>query len=205
MSDEFRSLRTVHNGFAAHHLLGIIASHGWTQQELAQRSGLSASVISEHLSGQRRIQARHLATYLTVLDRREQTLILGAWLRDNVQTEFFWLAIADELPITVWATDNAGSTVFVNNHWLAFTGQSFQEVMGYGWTKPIHPDDAKAAQAANMHGFEELKPITKQYRVKRHDGVYRLVHDRGVPRFDPLGKFIGYIGFALDVTDLVTK
>jgi PAS domain S-box-containing protein len=205
MSDEFRSLRIVHNGFAAHHLLHVIASHGWTQQELARRVGLSASTISEHLSGQKRIQARHLAIYLSVIDRREQTLLLGAWLRDNVQTEFFWLAIADELPITVWATDDAGNTVFVNNHWLAFTGQSFQEVMGHGWTKPIHPDDAKAVQQTNTKHFEKREAVTKQYRVKRYDGIYRLVHDRGMPRFDPIGTFIGYIGFALDVTDLLTK
>jgi PAS domain S-box-containing protein len=206
MSDEFRSSRIVHNGFTSHHLLRVIAAHGWTQQELAQRVGLPASVISEHLSGQRRIQARHLAIYLSVLDRREQTLMMGAWLRDNVQTEFFWVAIADELPITIWATDDAGNTVFVNNHWLAFTGQSFEEVMGKeNWTKPIHPDDAKAAHQTFRKRFESRELYVNPFRVKRHDGVYRRIYSRGVPRFDPLGKFLGYIGFALDVTDLLTK
>jgi PAS domain S-box-containing protein len=204
MTDEFRDLRIIHNGNAAHRLLQIIGSHGWTQQEVARRIGLPASVISEHLSGQRRIQAQHLTAYVTLLDAQEKTLLLGAWLRDNVQTEFFWIAIADELPITVWATDDAGNTVFINNHWLALTGRSFQDVLGReNWTNALHPDDAKAAHENFMRQFEKREPVTEQYRVKRYDGVYRFMHGRGVPRVDALGKFIGYIGFALDITDLL--
>src|SRR5438477_12001861 len=44
-----------------------------------------------------------------------------------------------------------------------------------------------------------------QYRLRRNDGEYRWISDRGVPRHDPEGRFAGYIGSCVDVTELVNK
>jgi signal transduction histidine kinase len=41
-----------------------------------------------------------------------------------------------------------------------------------------------------------------EYRLRRADGAYRWVIDRGVPRFTPAGEFAGYIGSGIDITDL---
>jgi C4-dicarboxylate-specific signal transduction histidine kinase len=40
-----------------------------------------------------------------------------------------------------------------------------------------------------------------EYRLRRHDGEFRLVYDIGVPRFNPDGSFAGYIGSCIDVTE----
>ena len=40
-----------------------------------------------------------------------------------------------------------------------------------------------------------------QYRLRRCDGEYRWVLDRGVPRFDANNSFAGYIGSCIDITD----
>jgi PAS domain S-box-containing protein len=37
--------------------------------------------------------------------------------------------------------------------------------------------------------------------MRRHDGVYRWIFDRGVPCVDDHGDFLGYIGSCVDVTD----
>jgi signal transduction histidine kinase len=39
------------------------------------------------------------------------------------------------------------------------------------------------------------------YRLRRHDGQYRWIFDQGVPRFSSSGKFLGYIGSCVDVTE----
>lgn len=41
------------------------------------------------------------------------------------------------------------------------------------------------------------------YRLRRYDGEYRWVQDDGSPRYDSTGRFIGYIGHCLDITECV--
>jgi PAS domain-containing protein len=38
-----------------------------------------------------------------------------------------------------------------------------------------------------------------QYRLRKRDGEYREILDRGVPRFKPDGRFDGYIGACMEV------
>ena len=42
-----------------------------------------------------------------------------------------------------------------------------------------------------------------EYRLRRHDGVYRWLFDRGVPFVDAAGEFAGYIGSCTDITEKV--
>lgn len=42
-----------------------------------------------------------------------------------------------------------------------------------------------------------------EYRLKRSDGVYRWINDRGVPYYLNDHEFAGYIGSCMDVTDKV--
>ena len=44
-----------------------------------------------------------------------------------------------------------------------------------------------------------------QYRLRRHDGEYRWVSDRGVARYDAQGNFAGYIGSCIDVTEFINE
>jgi PAS domain S-box-containing protein len=41
--------------------------------------------------------------------------------------------------------------------------------------------------------------------LRRNDGEYRWISGQGVPRRDPQGRFAGYIGSCVDVTELVKK
>jgi diguanylate cyclase (GGDEF)-like protein/PAS domain S-box-containing protein len=40
-----------------------------------------------------------------------------------------------------------------------------------------------------------------EYRLRRHDGVYRWIDDHGVPLLDNMGNFSGYIGSCIDITE----
>jgi PAS domain S-box-containing protein len=53
--------------------------------------------------------------------------------------------------------------------------------------------------------FDARKPFIMQYRLRRNDGHYRWVSDEGVARYNAEGTFAGYIGSAIDVTELVNK
>jgi hypothetical protein len=85
--DEFRNLRIIHNRLSSQQLFRILDLRGWNERKLAERSGIVPSVLSAHLSGKRAIRSHHLAAYFRVLDREERAMLLGAWLRDNLDHE----------------------------------------------------------------------------------------------------------------------
>jgi PAS domain-containing protein len=53
-----------------------------------------------------------------------------------------------------------------------------------------------------MSAFQKRRPFEMEYRLRRTDRQYRWVLDKGVPSFSPEGAFMGYLGSAVDVTEL---
>jgi PAS domain S-box-containing protein len=113
--------------------------------------------------------------------------------------------MADTAPVQIWMAGPDKLCTFFNAGWLAFTGRTFEQELGNGWTESVHQDDLKACLTTYENAFDAQKPFTMQYRIRRHDGVYRTITDDGVPRYDAAGKFLGYIGACLDITDLLQK
>ena len=57
-----------------------------------------------------------------------------------------------------------------------------------------------------MHGHvparvREARAVLDGYRIRRYDGEYRWLLDKGVPRYDVDTSFAGYLGGAIDFTD----
>jgi diguanylate cyclase (GGDEF)-like protein len=54
-----------------------------------------------------------------------------------------------------------------------------------------------------LDNFKIQHPFEMGYRLKRHDGQYRWINDRGVPFYNDYGIFIGFIGSCMDVTEKI--
>ena len=117
------------------------------------------------------------------------------------ESEARFRLIANTAPVLIWMSDATQQWTYVNQHWLLFTGQPLEAMLGNGWTEPLHPDDTTRAVETYRRSFEHREPFQAEYRLRRHDGEFRWVATVGVPRFDPDGSFGGYIGSALDITD----
>ena len=52
-----------------------------------------------------------------------------------------------------------------------------------------------------LSSFKKREIFEMEYRLRRYDGEYRWIFDRGVPFEDEQGSFGGYIGSCIDVTD----
>ena len=65
----------------------------------------------------------------------------------------------------------------------------------------VHPDDRPRVRRVRTESYDARRAFTIEYRLRRQDGQYRWLFDRGVPRFGPDGEFAGYIGSAVDVTE----
>ena len=117
------------------------------------------------------------------------------------ESEARFRVMADQTPVPLWMSDADRRYVYVNRAWLAFTGRTLDDELGDGWTASIHPEDFATRQSAFAEAFDARRSFTLEYRLRRHDGVYRWVLDHGAARFDGDGTFAGYIGACLDVTE----
>jgi len=65
----------------------------------------------------------------------------------------------------------------------------------------VHPDDLDRCLAIYAMAFDERVPFEMTYRLRRHDGEYRWLLDKGAPLHVPGHEFAGYIGSCVDITD----
>ena len=117
------------------------------------------------------------------------------------ESEKRFRVMADTTPSLVWMCDRQGKVTYLNERRVAFTGRD--PTAGYGdtWTAYLHPDDVKAVLAANSRALERQGEFSKEYRLRRRDGVYRWMFDVASPRVNGDGSFAGFIGSAIDITD----
>ena len=109
--------------------------------------------------------------------------------------------VANTAPVLIWMSGTDKSCTFFNQSWLAFTGRTADEEYGDGWTTGVHPEDLKRCLETYSTKFDARLEFTMEYRLRRHDGDYRWIVDIGSPRFDLAGRFLGYIGSCIDITE----
>jgi PAS domain S-box-containing protein len=109
--------------------------------------------------------------------------------------------MADTAPVLVWMSGRDKLCDFFNRGWLEFTGRTMEQELGNGWAEGVHPDDAQRCFKIYHSCFDSREPFEMEYRLRRYDGEYRWVLDRGVPRRTSTGDFMGYVGVVVDLTD----
>ncbi|HEX5214489.1 MAG TPA: PAS domain S-box protein [Vicinamibacterales bacterium] len=117
------------------------------------------------------------------------------------ESERRFRVMADTAPVLIWRSNIDRGFDFFNKPWLEFRGRSDAQERGRGWTEGLHPDDRDACLRAYEAAFDEGKPFNFECRFQRADGTYRWLINSGVPRYDEGGRFAGYVGSALDITD----
>jgi len=116
------------------------------------------------------------------------------------ESEALFRTLADTAPVMMWMGDPTGALTFVNKGWLAFRGRSLQQELNFGWTEGVHPEDYSPLLESIAAAVREEKPYDGECRMRRHDGEYRWLLSRGIPRHDVDGALAGYIGICVDVT-----
>ena len=109
--------------------------------------------------------------------------------------------IMDHAPVLVWVSDRRKKRTWFNKPWLAFTGRSIKQELGDGWTETVHPDDLDRCLTISTMSFDERMPFEMTYRLRRQDGEYRWLLDKGTPLYEAGRQFAGYLGSCVDITD----
>jgi len=112
-------------------------------------------------------------------------------------------ALVEQAPIMIWRANTTGECDYFNDRWLLFRGRTMEQETGNQWADGVHPDDLDGCLQTYLGSFGRHETFEMHYRLKRGDGQYRWIFDRGVPFYDDEGEFRGYIGSCIDVTDRI--
>jgi PAS domain S-box-containing protein len=140
------------------------------------------------------VGAMTLVTAAVVAERRRATDAVRA-------SEQRIRRLADTVPAMLWMAGPDGGHMFVNRALLDFTGRTLEQEVGSGWIEGIHPEDLADYLRRRGTAVSARAAFEIEYRLRRHDGSYRWVFDRGAARFGPDGTFQGYAGICVEIHD----
>lgn len=123
----------------------------------------------------------------------------------SFDAERVFARVADDAPVAMWLSDAHGAMAYVTRAWVEITGQDAATGLGDGWRDALHPDDLARITATYEAAVRWQRSFDYDYRLRMRDGSYRWINDRGRPRFDDAGTYLGHIGVIVDVHGRVER
>ena len=129
--------------------------------------------------------------------------------------------IIDSIPALIDTALPDGNLDFFNRPWLEYVGVPMDELLGWGWTNAIHPEDVAGivaewracvasgktfqyeARVRRADGIVDRSPgrCKHEARVRRADGQYRWMFHRAVPFRNDGGHIVRWYGSSIDIED----
>ena len=153
--------------------------------------------------------AELVAANSTVRAERQRLADLNAELEQRVAertaqavaSEARFRAMADSAPVFIWLAGPDKKCTWLNQQWLVFRARSLAQELGDGWLEGVHPEDREHCARVYTRAFESRLGFEMEFRLRRADGEYRWLLDRGLPHNGPQGEFFGYVGSCVDITE----
>jgi len=99
----------------------------------------------------------------------------------------------------VWNTPESGEFEAEQTGWSEFTGQTFEQLKGWGWLDAVHPDDRENTARVWLAAFASNSLYQVEHRLRRHDGEYRHMLVRAVPILNKEGGIREWVGVHTDI------
>jgi len=126
---------------------------------------------------------------------------LSRYQQEADEAEKRFRALADALPVMIWMSGADALFTYLNRAWLEFRGRSHALEEGKGWTQGLHPDDRDLCVETYLKSFTARQGFRLEHRLLAASGAYCWVETTGVPRMDADGRFAGFVGAAIDISD----
>ncbi|WP_455179079.1 PAS domain S-box protein [Azospirillum melinis] len=99
----------------------------------------------------------------------------------------------------VWETDIGGVVIADSPSWRAYTGQTLDEWLGYGWLDAIHPDDRAYAERQWREAIAARGLVNAEFRLRAPGGGWRWTNVRAAPVLDAEGRIKKWAGMNIDI------
>lgn len=137
--------------------------------------------------------AGYVGSCVDITQRKESERLLK-------ESEQRFRRIADSAPVFIWMTDADKNSTFFNKSWLQFTGGNFEDKITKAIPDELHPDEREKVTRLINEAYENSMGFYLEFRLRRHDDVYRWLGMKFVPRYTD-SNFEGYIGSGMDITE----
>ena len=127
---------------------------------------------------------------ITAAKRIEEALRLG---------EQRFRSLVEATAAIVWNTPASGEFETEQAGWSAFTGQTFEQLKGWGWLDAVHPDDRDKTARVWSAAVASRSLYQVEHRLRRHDGQYVHMLVRAVPILTEGGAIREWVGVHTDV------
>ena len=109
--------------------------------------------------------------------------------------------VIETIPAIAFRTSADGRSLWINQRWVEYSGQSVEETSGAGWQSAVHPDDHREHVAKWRHSVAIGQPFENEARHRSATGEYRWFLVRAVPLRDEQGKVLKWYGTLTDIED----
>ncbi|NJK32996.1 MAG: PAS domain-containing protein [Deltaproteobacteria bacterium] len=147
--------------------------------------------------GALRRPVRIVGTILDITERKRTEEAIS-------RSEHRYRTLVEVASAVTWKCPPDGRHVEPQPAWMAFTGQSSEEMLRDGWMRAVHPDDAPDAARKWFEAVSQGRHFTSEHRVRRYDGTYRWMRVHAVPVRDSRGRVVEWFGMNLDISERKT-
>lgn len=117
------------------------------------------------------------------------------------RSELRYRTLVNATSAVTWSCPPSGLHVEPQPEWMAFTGQTAEEMLGDGWTRAVHPEDVAAATSTWREAVARGELCESEHRLRRHDGQWRWMSMRAAPVRDAEGEITEWFGMNIDITE----
>src|SRR6266498_112179 len=135
-----------------------------------------------------------VGTVIDVTDRKRAEEELRA-------SERKYRDLVDTTPAFVHTTLPNGDVDFFNRGWLEYVGLPLTDLLGWGWTCMIHPQDVETIVSKWRAALEAGEPFVGESRVRRADGEYRWFLHREEPLRNETGEIVKRYGSSIEIEE----
>lgn len=159
------------------------------QQELV-KTGRFLELAAVRIEPPERKQVAVLFQDITARKRAESALL---------ESEAQFRAFAEAVPSHVWACRPDGQLDWCNQRVYSYTGAPNGSTTTVGWSEIVHPEDLDMAFDEWRRSLASGSVYEMEFRIRRHDGVYRWFLVRAEPVLRDDGTVINWVGTNTDI------
>lgn len=132
---------------------------------------------------------------------KQQAAELAAINNELKKSEEKFRSLSACSPIGIFLLDIEGRCTYTNPRCQALYGLTFEESLGDGWLRSVHPDDRDRVFADWPTWALRSSQYSNEFRLQTPEGNIRWVHLQISPMLSSQNQLSGYVGTIEDITE----